>query len=713
MIADLNHEFDDEDPDEIADTLLEAYGVNLARSKLTRELEKIQRAGIDINHGARVLVTAHSASKSGPWISDIYGVGTIRACRLSEAGYSDIETIADADIDSLTEVRGVSRDYAQVFLEHAQELTGRKKSTVETLTSGTARSENQIRKDLGSLGASGVAPSEAKRFLLSQENQNEPILTDIDSVDARIGYFLLQSGFETLEDVASASVTELTDVRYIGDSNVHKIQNSAQEILSKEKKESHTPVSNSLQGPNNRNQLPTERHKHSPVSETVQSSYTVACFGGLTSFELVQEPDVGQEIADRIAAELTILDVDCLLYTGARAGGIDMVDMDLSTAIEATVELFSETEFDVPIGFVLGAYDSYGLPIEDIDTKPKKYAAYSSYHQTGFPELPDGLQYVPPDEVVRVGGLSVTQNPNLATDKTVLLTHERHKGQHNGRDHLLELSGSGVHGAYTNNKLNTIAVSLDLWPSNDVALGGYHVLTLDSDEVQTEELHRLGRVGQLECWDHTTHGQQYIHGPTECPYCTNTDVSGKTVDTSLLPNQRPTETTWASTLVASSQLEITTEDLNAYFSDHNVLRPTETTRADITAENTAERELDGEALETGLLQGEWILPCSAETVDQAWQWAQNLIAENDLYDARVDTKLRVALTETDKYHLLIAVPNYLDRNDVSRTKTVIQNSEIDSTDLHFKPLMYSKWRITSETRAAFGLDSVTRYEDLV
>lgn len=712
MIANLDREFDDETPDEIADILSDSYDLDLARSELKRELEKIQRGGIDINQGVKVLVTAHSTSNSAPWISNIYGVGTVRACRLFEAGYSDIEAIADADIDSLTDVQGISRDFAQVFIEHAQELAGRKESTVEAIAAATTRSKQQIRKDLGSLGASGVPPSKVERFLISYEEQGPPRLTDIGSVDTRIAYFLVQAGFETPEDIASASVTELTNVRYIGDSNVQKIQTSAQEILTNREANTQNLGGGSSHGSQNSMRSATERDDVNRTAQPVDSSYTVACFGGLSPFELVQHPDIGREIIEQIAEEVTTLGVDCVLYTGTQPGGIDTIDMDFSTAVESTVELFSEAGFDVPVGFILGAYDEYGPSIEDLDTRVNKYAAYSSYHQTGFPELPDGLQYVPPDDLVMVGKLPVTQNPRLASDGTVLLMHERRPDQDDESDVLIELSGAGIHGTYTDNCLNTIAVSFDPGLSSDVAFGGYHVLTIDAGSIQTEAFHRLGRVGQLECWDHTAQGRQYIHGPTECPYCANADVTGKTDTADPLPNQQPTETTWVSTLVASSQLELTTGDLSTYFFAHDVLRPAETSPQDNATESTAERELDTEALDAGLLQGEWVLPCSTETVDKTWQQVQKLVAEGQFYDARVSTKLRVSLSDSSKYYLSVAVPNYFDRDDVARVKKVIQNADIDFENLFFKPLIYSKWRVTSETKAAFGLDKTTRYRDL-
>lgn len=712
MIEDRDREFDDETPEEIARILSETHEIDLARSVLERDLEKAQRAEIDLNRAVEVLVTAHSTSRSDPWISDIYGVGTVRACRLLQAGYTDLEAIAKADADSLADIHGISRDFAKVFIEHAQELTGGKESTAEAIASATDRPRQRIEKDLGSLGASGVRPSRARQFLISQYNGQSPRLIDIDSVDTRIAYFLTRAGLETPEDVASASLEKLTDVRYIGDSNVHTIRDSAHGIISDSETKPETRASEfspTARADRTSDGIDTDDR----TAPTIDSSYDVACFGGFTPFELVQKPEIGREITGRIAEEVQSLDVDCVLYTGARTSNIDTVGMDFSTAVETTVEVISEASFDVPVGFVLGAYDAHERSIENDRTAVRGYADHPPLQTTGFPQLPDGIRYVPADGTVRIGGLSVTQNPNIAGDSTLLLTHTRLSEQDIENDAAAIISGDGIHGKYSENQLNTIAVSYDPGPSSDVIRGGYHVLTIDSTGIQTESFQRLGRVGQLECWDHTDQGRQYLHGPTECPYCENTDVSGETEPNDPLRNQDPTGTTWSSTLVASSQLELTNSDLNAYYSAHDVLRPAETSRRDIVAENTAAKEIDEDALEVGLLQGEWILSCPSDAIDRAWQRTRALVVEGEFYDARVSTKLRVTLSDSDRYYLSVAVPNYFDRNDVARVKELLRRNEIASSNAFFKPLIYSKWRITGDTKAKFGLERTTRYRDLM
>lgn len=713
MIDYIDYEFDEESPQEIASVLVDAYDLNLAKSELVRELEKANRSGIEINQAVKVLLTAHSASRSDPWISDIYGVGIVRACRLLQAGYTDLEAIANANRGSLAEIHGISGDFATVFIEHAQELIGNRELTAQAVASATSRSKEQIEKDLGSLGASGVPPSQAEQFLLAHHERDPPRLTDINRVDTRVAYFLTEAEFERPEDVASASVTDLTGVRYIGDSNAETIQDSAQEIVEKSGSDSVSDpsVSSSTVQSHNDEQV-TRQSKTDAQLRQGDKSYDVACFGGLTPFELVQNPDICREIVERIADEVATLDVDCVFYTGTREAPIDTVGMDFSTAVEATVELLSEAEFEAPVGFVLGKYDAYGTSIEATGATVSEYAEHPPLQQTGFPQLPEGVQYVPTDKTVHIGDLPVTQNPNLADDTTLLLSHQRYPTQKKEYTALATISGAGIHGSYNENDLNTIAVSYDPGPSNEVVSGGYHVLTIASTGIQREVFQRLGRVGQLECWEHTTKGQQYIHGPTECPYCENADIDDETDLTDPLPNQEPTETTWASHHIASSQLALTIGDLDTYFSAYDVLRPAKTSQRDIPTDSSTEQQIDEEALEAGLLQGEWILSCDPEAVDSVWQQVKSLVAEGELYDARVSTKLRVALRDSERYYISVAVPNYFDRDDVARVRTAIRESDIDPSGVFFKPLIYSKWRITSDTKHTFSLDRTTRYRDL-
>ncbi|WP_436348147.1 helix-hairpin-helix domain-containing protein [Natronorubrum sp. FCH18a] len=56
-------------------------------------------------------------------------------------------------------------------------------------------------------------------------------MVQLDEYAIRYRHYLLQAGFDRIEDVAQASVDELTEARYIGDDLAQYFKETAQEKL--------------------------------------------------------------------------------------------------------------------------------------------------------------------------------------------------------------------------------------------------------------------------------------------------------------------------------------------------------------------------------------------------------------------------------------------------------------------------------------------------
>jgi len=224
-----------DDAEELAEKISKRDDVSVAPSTIERKLEKTKGTDIDMNEAAEKIAEAE-AQESEKTVFDLYGIGVIRGIRLlkgmeSMDGPQDIDILAKADIEEIRNIDMISDGIAKVVNEHAKELENKKQSTAKAVAESTNTDKKEIEGALGALGAAGVAPSEAEDALREMYSDSSNLL-DIERVDPRIAYYLIDGGYDSVLEVAEATESELEDVPYVGSRIAPKIHQDAERMSS-------------------------------------------------------------------------------------------------------------------------------------------------------------------------------------------------------------------------------------------------------------------------------------------------------------------------------------------------------------------------------------------------------------------------------------------------------------------------------------------------
>ena len=672
-------------PEELASELAASDAVDSPKSVLKRELNKAARANIDLKEAAEVIAARSTDDGSEETVFDLYGVGTVRGLSLLANGYDSLEALANSTPDEVSAVDQISKDLARVFIEHARELIGLSQSTSEALAEATGITVDTFERALSALGAAGVAPSDAQLVLEDIYSAQSPRLIDVKGVDPRNAYFLYEAGYTSSNALAEATPEELKDVRYMGSSNAETAIKSAKRLVT-DKEGSGTGA---------RPQQTADRKNSSGDSSWPKR---IACIGAIDTVEAV--PKLTQALADK--------DLDAILYTGRNLPRAVEPDYDFKRALEDVyAPLVSLSEL-APVGFVLGRYSYSSGGAEMIDSR-RGYSSTSSWQEIPQFTTESELTYISVDTVASVGGIPVAQNPHLADEETVLLTHTS-IGNRPDTDPLCLITGAGIFGRHRDNLLNTIfAVSGPALSRREPIYGGAHIVEINNDGIVSNEFVPIGPVREEECPLHSDVGMQYVLDGFNCPYCANRDVVAETPGTAPLPRQFPSETTWQHDLIASWQVETDPYEHEAYYERFGVTPPRAVDEEHAAGQTPAEQELDMEAIGLSFLTGEWIAFHDSTRIDEVWSQIRELVADGVLYDARAETQLAVKLQDGTKYPTAVSVPNYLDKSDVERVYDLLD--EFDAAEF-FKPLLYTHWGITGATKDEYNLEYATRYRDI-
>ena len=133
---------------------------------------------------------------------------------------------------------------------------------------------------------------------------------------------------------------------------------------------------------------------------------------------------------------------------------------------------------------------------------------------------------------------------------------------------------------------------------------------------------------------------------------------------------------------------------DAYFPEHGVMRPAETTWDDHPiAESDAVAAADRFALETTYLSGKWIVERPPEQVDNLWERVVDDTTESILWDAKVTTRAGCAAFDEEEHALLVFTPNYFDRADVNRVRRRLRAVHDVTEPIRYKPDVYTLDRI--------------------
>lgn len=205
-----------------------AADASVGRSRLETSMDRLLERDIPLDEAVKMLERQFCSNVESLDVFDIPGVGTIRGYTLINAGMDDVPTLAETRPVDLAEQTALDEDIATAIIEHARELVGVAESTAAKLAKQTNVSVDEYKSALSLLAAAGVPPSAAEATLRELYG---PSLIALDSVDARMGYFLYEGGYKTPWELTQASVDELSDVDYLGPTTAERVIKEAQELI--------------------------------------------------------------------------------------------------------------------------------------------------------------------------------------------------------------------------------------------------------------------------------------------------------------------------------------------------------------------------------------------------------------------------------------------------------------------------------------------------
>jgi hypothetical protein len=151
---------------------------------------------------------------------------------------------------------------------------------------------------------------------------------------------------------------------------------------------------------------------------------------------------------------------------------------------------------------------------------------------------------------------------------------------------------------------------------------------------------------------------------------------------------------------------------DTYFPKHDVTRPAAVTENDLPpTDEDAVRELDHEVLEKKYTSGKWQITTSAEAVTDLWPDIVDDVSTETIWDAKAMTATGRKELPYDDYMIVVYTPNYFDKQDVDRVREYLRDSYSVTKTLLYKPDIYTRKGIVSDTAEDWGLSMPARYRE--
>ncbi len=166
-----------------------------------------------------------------PVLEAVPGIGDTRANALRAAGYDSAVAVAEADVDDLADVEAVSEPTAECIRITAREACGYSQTFISELASAMGVDRSAVADAYGTLAATVVTPDEAEESLRRRFGDDAGSVLSLEGCSIRHLHYLRESGFERIEDVAAASITDLAEAPYVGETRAEAIRERARRVL--------------------------------------------------------------------------------------------------------------------------------------------------------------------------------------------------------------------------------------------------------------------------------------------------------------------------------------------------------------------------------------------------------------------------------------------------------------------------------------------------
>lgn len=168
----------------------------------------------------------------------VSGIGDSRSNALRNDGYETASDVAAAGVEELTAVPLITYSTAKTIRTAAREECGYSGTTIAEWAEDLDVPREEVAEAYGSLAGASVPPDKAERsvrFSLTEDEQYT--IFDLSDYSLQYRHFLFQAGFETIEDVAEATVAELTEAKYVGEALAENLKSLALERRADDKSE--------------------------------------------------------------------------------------------------------------------------------------------------------------------------------------------------------------------------------------------------------------------------------------------------------------------------------------------------------------------------------------------------------------------------------------------------------------------------------------------
>lgn len=367
---------------------------------------------------------------------------------------------------------------------------------------------------------------------------------------------------------------------------------------------------------------------------------------------------------------------------------------------DTTIEALGELAKQAPVYIV----DSDSEPVWSDSTD--LYAPATPPTENRSTELPNNVEYIPVDRRVSVGDLHLTQNPWLDGNDTVLVSHDARPEQWHG-GHAAYIAGGHFVGRHDRTYLNVGFGSFDPGVGRDTLYGQCVSLTVGDDGLEDTRWHLLGTIDEHTCSEHHDYGRLYLLEGLNCPFCAM-EARGKVDDERV--NETPTTVYDRPYLIASDNLPARRAYQVAYFNRFSVPRPEEIS-TEYFPQTTSETQadFDAQALAQDDLRGELMYFLDKETTDKTWLAIQDLVAGGEIYDARISTEFTFTARGDSQHLLMVAIPNYADVEDAHRVHQILTDELPVDDPTVVKPTLYTNLGIYTSNTNEWGLTRSTRY----
>lgn len=493
---------------------------------VVNDVERLQQYGLHREPILKALAQKYDEGGSQTLL-EVPGVGVVRAALLIA---NDIETprvLSSATVGEVAAIELGSEGYAKAIIETSSMILD-ESPTLDQIRSETDVTDETIISTLRPIATAGKPPSEVTTELVKILKQ-DPSVMETCSLDARVVYNLREAGYETVSDVASASIDELSEVNYLGVSNAKRAQEAARAAVDTTGDGASKTSTEEGEGQSKTNKASANdddtRFDDTDVKRDAEGDRNGFNLKLLLIGSARPNLEDGEVAGIRIRAAIESADYDldtfdAALYTGYVPPSPHHEQFTPEACFEELHEQLHAIAAQIPVYYITGDI-GHGDPLENVYDHGT-YAPSESHDPfaTAQSEL---LTYVPIQDTLEIENVQLTQNPVIAEsrDRCLLITPDLYPELWNAHDSLAYIAGGQLPGRLIEDSIAPSYAMENVGPKRPDSAGAVHTVTITEEGIESHDLIPMGDVEMASCPDHIDRGLQFSHEDSGCLFCVN------------------------------------------------------------------------------------------------------------------------------------------------------------------------------------------------